>query len=214
MIKVLIADDHQLVIDGIKLMLSDQKDVECVAEANNGEEVLQLLKSKAIDIILLDIDMPVLNGIETCKRVKKAYPHIKILVLSMFKEASMIKIMLENGASGYLLKNAGQDEILEAIRRVSNDKEYYSPDVLQTVMRSLTKKEEEKAHKPFIPSLTRREKQVLQLIVDEYTTAEIAEKLFIGFGTVETHRRNLLMKLDVRNTAGLVRMALQYKLIE
>ena len=132
----------------------------------------------------------------------------------MLKEASIIKVMLENGASGYLLKNAGQDEVLEAIRRVSKDLEYYSPDVLQTVMRSLTKKEEDQQNKPFIPSLTRREKQVLQYIVDEYTTAEIAEKLFIGFGTVETHRRNLLMKLDVRNTAGLVRMALQYKLLE
>ena len=195
-------------------MLSEQTDVKCVAEANNGEEALKILKNQEVDIILLDIEMPVLNGIETCKRVKKLYPHIKILVLSMLKEASVIKIMLENGASGYLLKNAGQDEILEAIRRVNKDLEYYSPDVLQTVMRSLTKKEEEPQNKPFIPSLTRREKQVLQYIVDEYTTAEIAEKLFIGFGTVETHRRNLLMKLDARNTAGLVRIALQYKLLE
>lgn len=214
MIKILIADDHQLVIDGIKLMLVEQDDIECVAEANNGEEVMKILKNTAIDILVLDIEMPVLNGIETCKRVKKTHPDVKVLALSMLKEASMIKLMLEHGASGYLLKNAGQDEILEAIRRVYNNKEYYSYDVLQTVMRSLTKKEEEKQNKPFIPSLTRREKQVLQLIVDEYTTSEIAEKLFIGFGTVETHRRNLLMKLDVRNTAGLVRMALQYDLLE
>lgn len=214
MIKLLIADDHQLVIDGIKLMLAEQDDIECVAEAKNGEEVIQILKNTAIDVLVLDIEMPLLNGIETCKIVKKIYPHVKILALSMLKEASMIKMMLEHGASGYLLKNAGQDEILEAIRKVNNNQEYYSFDVLQTIMRSLTKKEEEKENKPFIPSLTRREKQVLQLIVDEYTTSEIAEKLFIGFGTVETHRRNLLMKLEARNTAGLVRMALQYKLLE
>ena len=195
-------------------MLADQPDIRCVAEAKTGTQVLQLLKENEVDLILMDINMPELNGIETCKLVKKDYPGIKILALSMFKEASMIKLMLENGASGYLLKNAGQDEVLEAIRKVHLGQEYYSFDVLQTVMRSLTKKGEENKSKPFIPSLTRREKQVLQLIVDEYTTAEIADKLFISFGTVETHRRNLLMKLDARNTAGLVRMALEYKLLE
>ena len=195
-------------------MLTDQSDIECVAEANNGKEVIQVLQNTAVDIIIMDIDMPELNGIETCKLVKKAHPEIKVLALSMHKEASMIKLMLEQGASGYLLKNAGQDEILDAIRRVNNNQEYYSTDVLQTVMRSLTKQNEETQKRPFIPSLTRREKQVLQLIVEEFTTAEIAEKLFIGFGTVETHRRNLLMKLDARNTAGLVRMALEYKLLE
>ena len=214
MIKILLADDHQLVIDGIKLMLTDQSDIQCIAEANNGKEVIKILEKNEVDIILLDIDMPELNGIETCKLVKKTHPKIKILALSMHKEASVIKLMLEQGASGYLLKNAGQNEILEAIRRVNNNQEYYSADVLQTVMRSLTKQNEEKQNRPFIPSLTRREKQVLQLIVEEFTTAEIAEKLFIGFGTVETHRRNLLMKLDARNTAGLVRMALEYKLLD
>ncbi len=214
MIKLLIADDHQIVIDGVKLMLVDQDDIKCVAEANNGEEVIRILNNQEVDIILLDINMPVMDGIETCKQVKKHHPDVKVLALSMFKEASMIKLMLEHGASGYLLKNAGQDEVLEAIRKVNNNMEYYSFDVLQTVMRSLTKNEEEKQNKPFIPSLTRREKQVLQLIVDEFTTAEIADQLFIGFGTVETHRRNLLMKLEARNTAGLVRMALEYKLLE
>lgn len=214
MIKLLIADDHQLIIDGIKLMLIDQEDIKCIAEAKNGKEVLEILKNETVEVILMDIDMPELNGLDTCKLVKKMYPEVKILALSMHKEASMIKLMLENGASGYLLKNAGQDEVLGAIRRVHNNQEYYSPDVLQTIMRSLTKSAEAQSSKPVLPSLTRREKQVLKLIVEEYTTGEIAEKLFIGFGTVETHRRNLLMKLDARNTAGLVRMALEYKLLE
>ncbi len=214
MINLLIADDHQIIIDGIKLMLGEQPDIHFVGEAKNGAEVLEILKEKPVDVILLDIEMPVLNGIETCKRIKESYPNTKVLAMSMYQEASMIKVMLEKGASGYLLKNEGQEEVLKAIRRVHEGHEYYSGDVLQTVMRSLSGKPTTQEKKPFVPSLTRREKQVLQLIVDEYTTAEIANKLFIGFGTVETHRRNLLMKLDARNTAGLVRMALEYKLLD
>ena len=214
MIKLLIADDHKLVIDGIKLMLAGQEDIKCTAEASNGNQALQILATEDIDLVLLDIDMPDLNGIETCKRIQKSHPQVKVIALSMHKEASVIKLMLENGALGYLLKNEGQEEVLAAIRNVYNGREYYSKDVLQTIMRSLTKKSTKDTNKPFIPSLTRREKQILQLIVNEYTTAEIAEKLFIGFGTVETHRRNLLLKLDARNTAGLVRMALEYDLLK
>ncbi|GJM35495.1 MAG: DNA-binding response regulator [Saprospiraceae bacterium] len=213
MINVLIADDHQLVIDGIKLMLSDESGLICAGEANDGVQALALLKEKPFDLVILDINMPVLNGVETCKQIHRDYPDVKILALSMLKEASLIKLMLKNGAHGYLLKNAGKDEVLEAIRAVLAGKKYFSEEVSDIIMASLAGSNPKTKTSPF-PKISRREKQVLQLIVEEYTTAEIAEKLFISFGTVETHRRNLLIKLGARNTAGLVRTSLEYGLLE
>ena len=206
-IKILIADDHQIVIDGIKLMLSTEPDLQFVAQANNGLEVLEKLEKNDIDIAILDINMPELNGVETCKKIQEKYPKVKVLALSMLKEASLIKLMLKNGAQGYLLKNAGKNEVIEAIRAIHTGKKHFSQEVSEIIMASISGDSPKKEKSPF-PQLSRREKQVLQLIVEEYTTSEIAEKLFISFGTVETHRRNLLIKLGARNTAGLVRTAL------
>ncbi|WP_367389201.1 response regulator [Lewinella sp. LCG006] len=213
MIRLLIADDHQLVIDGIKLMLSSETDIECAGEANDGQSALDLLTKGAFDLVLLDINMPGMNGLEACKHISKTYPDVKILVLSMLKEASLIKMMLKNGANGYLLKNAGKAEVLRAIRAVNAGQKYYSSEVADIVMASLGGRAEKVNKSPF-PQLSRREKQVLQLIVDEFTTGEIADKLKISFGTVETHRRNLLIKLGARNTAGLVRIGIEYGLLE
>ncbi len=215
MIKVIITDDHQMVIDGIKLMLSTETDMTCVAEAHNGEELLELLPHTTADILLLDIDMPVLNGIQTCKVLQQQYPQLKVLAISMMREASPIKSMLQYGAKGFILKNAGQDELVEAIRQIHGGKTYFSTEVSEIVLFSHSSqhaKSTKKAHQ--FPRLSPREKDVLRLIVKEYTTAEIAEALFISFGTVETHRRNILMKLGARNTAGLVRIALEYHLLE
>lgn len=213
MIHILIVDDHQIVIDGLKLMLSSQSGMQCIAEANNGEEALQQAKRYDINIALIDINMPGMNGINLCKRLQEEAPHIKVIALSMFKEASLVKTMLKNGAKGYLLKNAGRDEVIEAIHRIHAGKNYFSEEITETIMNSFGGQGKKSQNSPF-PQISRREKQVLQLIVDEFTTAEIAEKLFISFGTVETHRRNLLIKLGARNTAGLVRVALEYGLLE
>lgn len=212
--KILIADDHQLVIDGIKLMLSTEKDLECVAEAHSGQEVLDYLKAQPVDMVILDINMPGMNGVETSRALQREYPGVKILALSMLKEASLIKLMLKNGAHGYVLKHAGKEEVILAIQKIFSGQHYYSEEVSEIIMASLAGNQiKEKPQSPF-PQLSRREKQVLRLIVDEFTTAEIAEKLFISFGTVETHRRNILIKLGARNTAGLVRTALEYGLLE
>ena len=213
MINLFIADDHQLVIDGIKLMLSDEEDIVCKGEANDGAAALEGLKQANYDIILLDINMPKINGVDACRQIRRDYPNIRILILSMLKEASMIKMMLKNGANGYLLKNAGKADILKAIRTVVKGQQYFSPEVADIVMASLAGTEKKEQKSPF-PQLSRREKQVLQLIVNEYTTGEIASALGISFGTVETHRRNLLIKLGARNTAGLVRTGLEYGLLE
>ncbi len=213
MIRVLIADDHQLVIDGIKLVLSNEADIACIGEATDGLLALALATKTRPDLIILDINMPNLNGIETCRQIRRSFPDIKILALSMLKEVSLIKLILKNGADGYLLKNSGKEEILNAIRKIHAGEKYFSSEVAALVMESLSKVRVKNKDNPF-PKLSRREKQILRLIVDEYTTAEIAEKLFISFGTVETHRRNLLIKLGARNTAGLVRACFEYNLLE
>jgi DNA-binding NarL/FixJ family response regulator len=214
-IRVLMADDHQLVLDGIRLMISEAEDMECVDTANSGEEVLDKLREKGADVLLLDINMPGMNGVETCRAAHIRHPELRIIALSMLKEPSVIKLMLKNGASGYLLKNTGREEVLNAIRKVHAGQQYYSQEVSQVVMASLTDpSSRSKPEPPLFPQLTRREKQILKLILEEQTTGEIADALSIKFGTVETHRRNLLLKLGARNTAGLVRVALEYRLLE
>jgi DNA-binding NarL/FixJ family response regulator len=211
MINILITDDHQLVIDGIKLMLAEANDLQCVGTANGGEQALELLATTPTDVLLLDINMPGMDGLETCRRVRRDFPSVKILMLSMLREGSLVKMLLNEGASGYLLKNAGKDEVLEGIRKVHRGERALSSEVLDIFLQPDAEKKRLMTS-PF-PSLSRREKQILQLIVDEKTTGEIAEELFISFGTVETHRRNILMKVNARNTAGLVKAAIEYRLI-
>ncbi|HMQ64519.1 MAG TPA: response regulator transcription factor [Flavilitoribacter sp.] len=213
MTRILIADDHQLVIDGIKLMLSTEPDLECAGEANDGNRALDMLPELQPDLVILDINMPGLNGIEACRKIRESHPNLRVLILSMLREVSLIKLVLKNGADGYLLKSAGRAEILDAIRKVRDGEKYFSPEVSALVMESLSGARPKASENPF-PKLSRREKQVLRMIVDEYTTTEIAEKLFISFGTVETHRRNLLIKLGARNTAGLVRACFEYELLD
>ena len=211
MIKVFITDDHQLVIDGLRLMLSEAPDLQCVGQANSGEQALERLATTPADVLLLDINMPGMDGLETCRRVRQHFPQVKILMLSMLREGSLVKMLLNEGASGYLLKNAGKDEVTDAIRKVHAGERALGTEVLEIFLENTSDKKKRQAS-PF-PKISRREKQVLKLIVEERTTGEIAEELFISFGTVETHRRNLLLKLNARNTAGLVRAALEYDLL-
>tara|TARA_R100000935_G_C2842059_1_gene171992 strand:+ start:37156 stop:37797 length:642 start_codon:yes stop_codon:yes gene_type:complete len=211
MIHVFIVDDHKMVIDGMQLLLKDETDITVVGTALTGEESIVEIPKQQVDVVLLDINMPGINGIETCKKLLKDNTDLKIVAISMHKESSLIKLMLNNGAKGYVLKNAGQDEVIDAIKTVHQNKMYLDDTVNEIVLNSVLKNGSEKITSPF-PTLSRREKDVLRLILDECTTQEIADKLFISFGTVETHRRNMLIKTGVRNTAGLVRTALEYNL--
>ncbi len=213
MIKVFIIDDHQVVIEGIELLLSESEKIKCIDSALSAEEGLEKLNSCKPDVVLLDINLPGMNGVEACKKIAREFPAIKVVALSMLKQGSLIKMMLKNGASGYVLKNGGKDELIEAIEQIAAGKKYLSTEVTSILVDGLSGKKTSTKKNPF-PSLSRREKEVLQLILDELTTKEIAEKLFISFGTVETHRRNMLIKLGVRNTAGLVRAALEYDLLK
>ena len=215
MIRVLVVDDHQMIIDGIKLMLKEDDDIQCVAEAAHGEEAMRILHEVEVDLVLLDINMPVLNGIDTCAHILKRFPKIKVIAMSMFSEISYIEQMMKKGASGYLLKNSSLSELLGAIHKVMQDGRYYSKEVMDVVIDNMKgiRTGTHGTHK-VIPKISKREKQILQLILDEKTTQEIADELFISFFTVETHRRNLMKKLGVKNSVGLVKMAIEYRILE
>ncbi len=215
MIRVYICDDHKLVVEGISLMLSDEQAIEFAGFSPTGEDLVALAKTEPrfCDVLLLDINLPGINGIEVCKVMKQLQPAIKIIALSMLKELSLVKMMLKNGADGYLVKNAGKTEIVAAIRAIQEGKRFIDEELKDLLLSDFTTNVKQRRSTELVPSLSRREKEILQLILDEHTAAEIAEKLYISTGTVETHRRNMLSKLGARNTAGLVRMAMEYDLL-
>lgn len=215
MINLALVDDHSIVLEGLQLMLAKETDLKIVGSYQNGSQILSALeRGEPIQIILLDIHMPDTNGVELCKIIKRDFPSVQIIGLSMVSEISLVKLMVKNGASGYLHKNAGKEEVLMAINRVSKGKRYFSDEISELLLGGNLNGNSGHERKSPFPRLSRREKEVLALIVDEFTTQEIADKLFISFGTVETHRRNILSKLGARNTAGLVRIALEYQLLE
>lgn len=209
-----IVDDHSIVLQGLELMLRDAPKLSLTGLYQNGDQLLSALQQgEAINTVLMDIHMPDINGVELCKMVKRDYPSVAVIGLSMVSEMSLVRLMIKNGASGYLHKNAGKEEVLKALEKVRRGKRYFSEEINDMLIEGTSRGEKAVRKSPF-PRLSRREKEVLGLIVDEHTTQEIADKLFISFGTVETHRRNILSKLGARNTAGLVRIALEYKLLE
>ncbi|MEZ5195427.1 MAG: response regulator transcription factor [Bacteroidales bacterium] len=212
MIKVLIADDHQLIIGGIKATLEDIPDIEVVAEAKEGFQVLKMLESRDdIDVILMDISMPKLDGLECTKQVHRKYPDIKIIALSQYDEKRFVKRMLKNGAKGYILKDSDKDVLEKAIRTVHSGKNYFCNQLSFRVAQQELKMEDTKS---LFPKLSAREKEVLNLICKEFSNHEIAEKLFLSFNTIESHRANLMSKAGARNTAGLVRWAVENDFVD
>ena len=211
-IKVLLVDDHKIVRDGIQLMLESQAGIDVVAEAEDGDAVKNILDDTAVDVIIMDINMPSMNGIKTTQMVKEKYPDIKVLALTMSSDDSHIRQMVQAGASGYIMKSAGREELTSAIHDVMNGKHYFSDQATQSIMMDLVKNKG-KSSTPGPIHITERELEVLQLIVKEHTNQEIAEKLYISPRTVDAHRRNLLQKTGARNTAGLVKYAFQNGLI-
>ena len=212
-IKVLIADDHRIFRDGLMSLLEKEVEVEVVADAGDGNEVMSRLESVEVDVILMDIDMGETSGIDTTTKVKAQYPKSEVLAISMHGEKNYILKMLEAGAKGYILKNAGREEMVTAIKTVANGDTYFSNQVSSRLIEQLTQPHKTSKSSKDDP-LTDREIEVLKLIVEEYSNPEIAEKLFISIRTVDTHRRNLLEKLGVKNTAGLVKYAIRNGLIE
>lgn len=196
--KVFIVDDHYMVIEGIRSLLNNEPGIEWVGHAMNAASCLAFLQKSQPDVILMDIGLPDKSGIELCREVKTKYPAVHILGLSTFNQKSYISKMLENGASGYLLKNAGRSELLRGIEMAMLNKSFMSHEAALSLRNTAQENQ---------PLLTHREKEVLQLIAIGLTNQEIADKLFIGNTTVETHRKNLLQKFGARNVAALVNLA-------
>jgi DNA-binding NarL/FixJ family response regulator len=207
MIRVFIVDDHPVVIEGIHSLLKNENDIEWAGHAMNAQSCLGYFVNSKADVLLMDISMPVMDGVELCAIMKEKYPAVMILGLSTFNQGIYIKKMMEHGASGYILKNSSKEELIKAIHAVHEGSIYFSGEVGQALQ------EYQKSSKDELPVLSPREKEILGLIAEGFTNPQIAEKIFLSSFTVDSHRKNLLAKLNVKNTASLIRLAVERKLI-
>jgi DNA-binding NarL/FixJ family response regulator len=203
-VRLFITDDHYMIVEGIRSLLQYEKDIEWLGHAMSAASCMAFLQHQQPDVILMDINLPDKSGIELCKEVKEKYPLIHIIGLSSFNQQSFIQKMIDNGASGYALKNATREELIEAIETVMSGQKFLSHEAATTILKNEDSK---------MPVITRREKEVLLLISEGMTNHEIGEKLFISTTTVDTHRKNLLAKFEAKNTATLIKMAAQYRFI-
>jgi DNA-binding NarL/FixJ family response regulator len=202
MIKIVIADDHSIIRDGLKAMLEKNNHFTIVAEAADGSELLNILQKTACDVVCTDISMPNMDGVEATRLIAKNFPKVKVMCLSMHEEAGYIKKMMEAGAVGYVFKDSPKEELEAAIEAVHSGKKYFNQKLFDILLNMESGGKE-------VSVLSSREKEILKLIAEEYTNAEIAEKLFLSVRTVDTHRQNLIQKLNVKNTAGLVKYAIK-----
>ena len=213
-IKLLLADDEELFRKGISFLLQRQENIQILYEADNGNEVVEYLKSSSIhpDIILMDLKMPLLNGVEATKLINKEFPSIKIIALTSYNTKSFIANMIDIGAASYIVKNSSPEEMITTINQVIEKGFYYNEEVWNVIQENLI---DNKRKNLFFEEviLTKREREILELICNQKSTQQIAEKLFISPRTVEGHRNNLLLKTDSQNSAGLVVFAIQNKIV-
>jgi DNA-binding NarL/FixJ family response regulator len=208
-IRVLLVDDHYMFLEGLQSLFLNEKDIEVIGAASNAQMALDLLTKEQPDIVITDLSMPDTDGSSLVETLQKMYPSIYTLVLSMHSEAQIISKLINQNINGYLLKNAEKEELLTAVKTIVDGENYFSNEVKEIFTQSSFNKN----FNP-IPELSKREKEVLSLIGDEYTTKEIADLLFISQNTVESHRKNMFSKLNVKNVAGLIKMAIKNNLIE
>lgn len=206
-IRVLVVDDHAILRDGICSLLERQEGLNVVGEAGNGREALERVEELQPDIVLMDVSMPEMDGLEATRRIKSAHPEIKVLVLTQHDNQEYINPLLQAGASGYVLKRSGGREVVTAIRQVYEHGVFLEPEVARQVLHNFSRSAE-------TPSLTEREQQVLQLAVQGKSNKDIARRLFISPKTVSVHRTNIMAKLGVHNSAELVRYAIQHNLVD
>lgn len=215
--RILLADDHQLFLDGLRSLLDRIESCEVVGEAQNGEEVLTVLAQTPADCVLLDVEMPKLNGIETTKRIKKQFPTVRVLAVSMASDYDTVRAMLRAGADGYLVKNTGKAELMKALETINQGQIYVSPELTPVLFHGLANRKLPASPygsgRPTEP-LTQRERDVLTLIIEGLTNDQIGKRLFLSPLTIKTHRANMLSKLNCSNTASLVKYALEHKLLD
>jgi len=209
-IRIFIVDDHEIFRNGLKTILNKSTVTRITGEASNGQEFLDLFNPEYTDVVLMDIEMPVMNGIDASRKVLEHYPEVKIIALTMFNEDDYIQSMIDAGVKGFLIKNVTREILEKAIRNVHNGGNYYSEELFQFFTRQLHKETEEANTKI---NLTRREKEVLQLIASGLNNKEIAEKLFVSERTVTGHKSNLLSKTGCKNTISLLSYAIKNQLV-
>jgi two-component system, NarL family, response regulator NreC len=214
MIRVLIAEDHSMVRAGIRALLEKTGEINILGEASNGQEAVDLAQKLSPDVLVMDIMMPRLNGIQAAEHIRKLKTNTRILLLSMYSDQGLVYQALQSGVKGYVLKSSVSDELLWAVRAVAEGKTYLSSHISEMVVENaVNPRVGGMEHDPFA-NLSPREKEILQLIAEEHTSAEIAQMLYISEKTVEKHRTSLMEKLNARNLAGLVRLAFKYRLID
>jgi DNA-binding NarL/FixJ family response regulator len=213
-IRILLADDHPLVRSGLIKLLEPFKEFIIIGEASDGEEAVAMTKKLEPDVVVIDLSMPKLSGVEATKIIRKNFPSAKVLVLTMYDNEEYVYQILKSGAGGYMLKNSGRDELAAAIRAVARGDRFFSPRVSEIVMEAYLRKSEGRNDLPTAGDdlpLTKREKEILYYIADGLNNSQIGEKLFISARTVETHRTNIMQKLDIHDAANLMRFALNKK---
>lgn len=217
--RILLADDHDVVRSGLKALLRSARDFAIVGEAADGEEAVRRVDECHPDVVMMDISMPRLDGIGATKLIKQRHPDVKVLVLTVYDDEEYVYQILRAGGSGYILKNAGKQEIVDAIHAVAAGERFFSPGVSRVIIDGFIKRALEQDTAVSRPAaadspLTKRETEILRYIAMGYTNRQIAEELFLSFRTVNTHRANLMQKLDIHDTAGLVRHAISLGLVE
>lgn len=211
-VKIVIADDHHILLDGLKAMLEKQQDIEVLALYDNGQALLDDVQKLQPDIALVDINMPGMQGPELTQKIKELNPSVYVITLSMYDDAGHIMEMIEAGVSGYLLKNVNDKELVDAIKQVIAGKMYFSSEVSEKLT-TLVMHQQRKLDQPAKPKLTERELEILKLVANEHSNAEIAGILFISERTVETHRKNMLRKTNNKTIVGLLKYAMEQQLI-
>lgn len=213
MIRVLLAEDHGMVRAGLRALLERAQDIKVIGEASNGQEAIDLTAELKPDVLVLDIMMPRLNGIQAAEQIRNLKLSVKILFVSMYSDAGLARQALKTGAKGYVLKTSAGEELLQAIRTVAQGETYLSGTISSMVMEDSMRPNIKQTQNP-LDALSPREKEILQLIAEEHTSGEVGRILSISEKTVEKHRANIMEKLQVRNLAGLVRLAIKHGLID
>ncbi|MGS2738158.1 response regulator transcription factor [Sinomicrobium sp. M5D2P17] len=218
-LRIFLVDDHVLVRDGIKALLEEQEEIEVINEASDGDEALRILENETPDLVIADIRMPNMNGIDMIKELKRKSPHIKTLMLSMHDSEEYVVQSIQAGADGYLLKGSSKEEFLKALHKIMNGEKYFSGDISTILINHFSGKDGDTSKKPGKPSerndpfrLTRREKQILDLVLEGKSNKEIGEELNISKRTTEVHRFNLMKKLEVKNLAELTKKVKEHNL--
>lgn len=209
-VRLVLCDDHRIITDGLQRLLQDAAWVECVGTAATGKDLLFLLEHIPADIILLDLDMPVMDGTEAMQQIKKRWPRINVIILTMHDEPGIVRRLMEQGADGYLLKTCGRDELLRAVEAVHEGNKHFSAEITETLLKQ---RAEATSQDDRLAGISEREREVLAALAEGLSNKEIGDRLFISPRTVDTHRSNLMKKLKMHNLAGLVRLAVAAGLV-